>query len=71
MEKTKYVVQRVEQPFSDLLSDLGGYWSILAVVLTFINYFDNVQEYVVSDLLSSVKKGARAKKFPMEGDQDD
>ena len=62
MEKTKHVIQRVEQPFLDLLSDLGGYWSILAVVLTFINYFDNVQEYVISALHESAKKGARAKK---------
>ena len=62
MEKTKFVVQRVEQSFSDLLSDLGGYWSILAIVLTFINFFDSVQEYVISDLHESVKTGARAKK---------
>ena len=57
VEKTLHVIERVETHFTDILSNLGGYWSILAVGLIFADFFDDVQMYVVSDLLAAAKEG--------------
>lgn len=57
VEKTMHTVERVETHFTDILSNLGGYWSILAVGLIFANLFDDVQMFVVSDLLATAREG--------------
>ena len=49
-----------------MLANLGGYWSILAVGLLFADIIDDVQLYVVSDLVGFVDNLPHKQKFDSE-----
>lgn len=53
VQKTKIILERVEPTFSDLVSKLGGYTSVLAAFLILADLFDDVQLYVVSEMLAT------------------
>lgn len=42
VQKTKLIIKRVESHLTDILSSLGGYWSVLASLLILAELFDDV-----------------------------
>ena len=70
VDREKVFIKRVESKITDILSDLGGYWSILATVLFLADLLDDVQLYVATDLVaaqeSEVKTDELKKDLPKD-----
>ena len=55
VDSTKIVYERVETVFVSLVADIGGLWALFAVILKFVDFFDDVHLYVITDLMRPYK----------------
>ena len=49
-------IQRAELNFFAWLSLMGGFWTFFSLILNAIDFFDDVELFIVSDLLSNEKE---------------
>ena len=55
VDRSLHSQEREEDFFATWIAEIGGFWAVFTVLLTLIDWLDDVKLYVISDLIQPYK----------------